>query len=260
MTKSNHDSLEIKPIELKEYSCKQSKHGHVPKVPLRMILLAPSGSGKTVLLSNLILNIYRGCFERIFVFSPSIDIDKTWEPVKKYQTDTMRASEKGKEKLYFDHYNPADLENIIETQHKIIKMMKAAKRTKLFSVLVVIDDFADDPIFTRQSKLLHSLFTRGRHNSISTIVSTQKFASIHPIVRVNAVALIVYRLRNNKEVESFLEEVSGLTGKKELLAIYKAATDDEYSFLYVNLAARKVSEMFYKNFTGRIELEDENND
>ena len=51
---NKHDSLDIKPIDLKEYSCKQSKHGHVPKVPLRMILLAPSGSGKTVLLSNLI--------------------------------------------------------------------------------------------------------------------------------------------------------------------------------------------------------------
>ena len=96
MTKSNHDSLEIKPIELKVYSCKQSKHSHVPKVPLRMILLAPSGSGKTVRLSNLILNVYRGCFERVFVFSPNVDVDKTWEPVKKYQTDTMRASEKGK--------------------------------------------------------------------------------------------------------------------------------------------------------------------
>ena len=57
-----------------------------------------------------------------------------------------------------------------------------------------------------------------------------------------------------------MEEVSGLTGKKELLAIYKAATDDEYSFLYVNLAARKVSGVFYKNFTGRIELEEETND
>ena len=44
-----------------------------------------------------------------FRFSPSTDIDKTWEPVKKYQSDTMRASEKGKEKLYFDRYNPADL-------------------------------------------------------------------------------------------------------------------------------------------------------
>ena len=82
MAPSKHDGLEIKPIDLKEYSRKQSKHAHVPKVPLRMILLAPSGSGKTVLLSNLILNIYRGCFERIFIFSPSIDIDATWGPVK----------------------------------------------------------------------------------------------------------------------------------------------------------------------------------
>ncbi len=93
MPPSKRDSLDIKPIGLKEYSCKQSKDEHVPKVPLRMILLEPSGSGKTVLLSNLILNIYRGCFERIFVFSPSIDIDKTWEPVKKHQSDGMKAIE-----------------------------------------------------------------------------------------------------------------------------------------------------------------------
>jgi hypothetical protein len=229
-----------------------------------MVLLAPSGSGKTVLLSNLILNIYRGCFERIYVFSPSIEIDKTWEPVKKYQAETMKVTEKDvtdgpkghKDKLYFDHYEANDLEHIIDTQHKVVKLMKAQKRTKLYSILVVIDDFADDPTFTRQSKLLHSLYTRGRHNSISTIVSTQKFAAIHPILRVNATSLIVYRLRNNKELESFLEEVSGLTGKKELMAIYKLATEEEYSFLYVNLAARRVSEMFYKNFMGRIELED----
>ncbi len=96
MPPSKHDSIDIKPIDLKEYSCKQSKHEHVPKVPLRMILLAPSGSGKTVLLSNLISNIYRGCFERIFAFSPSIDIDKTAEPVKKHQSDDMKAIEKTK--------------------------------------------------------------------------------------------------------------------------------------------------------------------
>ena len=91
-------------------------------------------------------------------------------------------------------------------------------------------------------------------------MSTQKFAAIHPILRVNATSLIVYRLRNNRELESFLEEVSGLTGKKDLLSIYKVATEEEYSFLYVNLSARSVKEMFYKNFTGRIELEDVSND
>ena len=88
----------------------------------------------------------------------------------------------------------------------------------------------------------------------------QKFAAIHPIIRVNATSLIVYRLRNHRELESFLEEVSGLSSKKELLQIYKVATEDEYSFLYVNLAARTIKEMFFKNFTARIELEDESND
>jgi hypothetical protein len=85
---------------------------------------------------------------------------------------------------------------------------------------------------------LHSLYTRERHNSISTIVSTQKFAAIRPIIRVKATSLIVYRLRNNRELESFLEEVSGLSSKKELLTIYKVGTEDQYSFLCVNLAAR----------------------
>ncbi len=81
----------------------------------------------------------------------------------------------------------------------------------------MIDDVAKDAVFTRQSKLLHSRYTRGRDNSISTIVSTQKFAAIHPIIKVNATSLIVYRLRSNRELESFLEEVSGLTNKKGLL-------------------------------------------
>lgn len=251
-----HDSLDIKPIGLTDYSCKQSKHGHVPKVPLRMVLLAPSGAGKTVLLSNLILNIYRGCFERIYIFSPSIDLDTTWKPVKKYQGDTMKVIENDKEKLYFDHYNPIDLENIISTQHKVTTLVKKQGRKKLFSILIVIDDFADDPIFTRQSKLLHGLFTRGRHNSISTIVSTQKFAAIHPIIRVNATSLIVYRLRNYKELEAFVEEVSGLVNKKELVEIYKTATEEEYSFLYINLTAKNINEMFFSTFKKRIQLTD----
>ncbi len=71
------------------------------------------------------------------MFSPSIDIDKTWEPVKKHPEDDMKAVEKGSEKLYFNHYDPADLEHVIDTQHKVIKLMKASNRKKLFSILIV---------------------------------------------------------------------------------------------------------------------------
>jgi zona occludens toxin (predicted ATPase) len=45
-----------------------------------------------------------------------------------------------------------------------------------------------------------ALYTRGRHNSISTITATQKFAAIAPIIRVNATELYIYRLRNYKDL------------------------------------------------------------
>jgi hypothetical protein len=208
------DTIIIKPIKLQEYTCKQSKHDIVPKLPLRGILLAPSGSGKTVLLSNLILNVYRDCFERIYIFSPSVNVDMTWQAVKDYQEKIMKVKETEKEKLYFDHYNIEDLQNIIDTQHKVILHMKNKNLQKLYSIMVVIDDFSDDPSFSRHSKLLHSLFTRGRHNSISTIVSTQKFTAVAQIIRVNATFLCVYRLRNNKDLEAFLDEVAGLLTRK----------------------------------------------
>ena len=51
--------------------------------------------------------------------------------------------------------------------------------------------FSDDPTFSRHSKLLHSLLTRGRHTSSLTIVSTQNFTAVAQAIRVNATCLCV---------------------------------------------------------------------
>ena len=166
----------------------------------------------------MILNIYKNCFSRIYIFSPSIDVDMTWEPVKKYIEEEMKILHTEKEPLFFDNYDASAKQNIIDKQRKVIDFMKKQKNTtKLYSVLVVVDDFADDPTFSRQSKMLHALYTRGRHNSISTITATQKFSSIAPIIRVNATELYVHRLRNYKDLETFIDEVSAVADKKTLL-------------------------------------------
>ena len=162
----------------------------------------------------------------------------------------MKVKETDDEKLYFSDYNPDDLEKIISTQSKLILQQKKQKDTKLYSVLVVVVDFADDPSFSRHSKVLHSLFTRGRHNSISNIVSTQKLTAIAPIIRVNDTFLIVYRLRNSKDLETFLEELSAMLPRKELIELYQLATKEPYSFLYINLVAKTLNNMFYINFKG----------
>ena len=112
-----------------------------------------------------------------------------------------------------------------------------------------------DPSFSRNGKLLHSLFTRGRHSLISTIVATQKFVAIHPIIRTNATELFVYRLRNQKDLDAFLEELSALYDKKTLLKLYQYATDQPFSFLYVKLTAHNRDDMFYMNLSAKLSVQ-----
>ena len=244
----------IEPIKLKEYESKQSKYSMVAKLPMRSVLLGPSGSGKTILLVNMILDIYRDCFARVYIWSPSINVDHSWEPVKKYIEKDLKVNT-SKEKIYFDEYNHEELENVIDTQFKLIDHMKKQEYKKLYNILIVVDDFADQASFTRHSKLLHSLYTRGRHLMISTITATQVFNALSPIIRKNITQLYVYKLRNYKDLETVIEELSALTDKKTLLEMYNMATKDPYSFWYINLIAKDINQMFHIKFNQKLLIE-----
>ena len=91
---------------------------------------------------------------------------------------------------------------------------------------------------------------------ISTITATQKFSAIHPIIRVNATELYIYRLRNYRDLETFIEEVSAVADKKTLLELYHMATNEPYSFLYVKLTAKTKDDMFYIRFDKKLIIED----
>ena len=79
---AENEAPTISPIKHIVYECKQSKYGeHVPKLPMRSMILSPSGGGKTVL-QNMIVDIHRGCFNRIYIFIQSIAIVHTWRPIK----------------------------------------------------------------------------------------------------------------------------------------------------------------------------------
>ena len=118
----------IVPISVKQFEVKQSKYEQVPKLPCRSVLLGASNSGKGILLQKLILDIYRDAFERVYIFSPSINVDHTWLPVKTYLDSNISLSE-DEPPLYYDHYDPESLEHIITTQRKIIEHQKS--QTKL---------------------------------------------------------------------------------------------------------------------------------
>ena len=257
----------VKPVNVKEYDFKQSKYDVAPRLPFNQIITGPSGSGKGILLQSMILDIYRDVFERIYIWSPSISVDSNWVPVKKYIQNNLKVDLE-KEKCFFDEYIPEELEKVIKQQHKVIEYQKKNDHKKLFSILVIVDDFAGSKAFSRNSPLLNQLYARGRHNAINIITATQKFNALSPIIRVNSRQLFFFRLRNYKEIET-MEELSAVLikkssvadtkslaeAKKLLLEVYNLATEEPYSFLFINLMKDDVNDMFYKSFDAKLVID-----
>ena len=178
----------VKLFPTDEYTSKQPRDPIVPRVPCTGIFLGPSKSGKTVALISAILDQYRtasgeSVFERVIVMSPSIEMDDAWKPVKHFIEHEMGVNT-DREQVYFDKWDEGALRGIIEKQKQITRKTKELGFKKLYQILIVIDDFADQPELHRRTGdgALDTLFIRGRHMQISTWVSSQKLRLISAAV------------------------------------------------------------------------------
>jgi hypothetical protein len=213
------------------------------------VFLAPSGQGKTTTLISMLLGPYRNTFDQIHVFSPSVEIDSAWNPVREFAKHLEGSSS------HHERDEPA-LKAILDQQRDKIKKLKDAKSTKpLPQVLTIIDDFADRAdIMHSAGNVLTTLFIRGRHFGSSCWLSSQKLTAISTVARVNFRFLLVWRLRNQKEIQALLEELSAIYPVKVLQQMYEEAINDEpYSFWFINLVAHK-DDMFYVRFEDKMLL------
>ena len=62
--------------------------------------------------------------------------------LKKYIQDNVKVDLE-KENGFFDDYIPEELDKVIKQQHKVIEYQKKNDHKKLFSILIIVDDFAD---------------------------------------------------------------------------------------------------------------------
>ena len=178
----------------------------------------------------MLLEQYRGVFEKIYIFSPSINIDDGWVPVKKYIEQDLGAE---REQTYYDEWDEAALRSSIQRQRKITQTSKKLEMKKLYQVLIILDDYADSPQLHKPHGALDTLFIRGRRMQISTWVRSQKLRLISAAVRVNQQFLCCWRLRSQHELDAVIEELSVLLPKDKVHSMYEQATREPYSFLFV---------------------------
>jgi hypothetical protein len=256
------DGLRIGPVK-QGYSVDlpQPKNDILPRLAARIIALGPSSSGKTNMLVTLLTDsrFYRGKFEKIYWCSPTATVDPALDALREYVQDHMQ-QDQSEDPTFHDGIPVEFLQSRVDRAKKVTEYLKAKKaKQKGFSTLIVLDDLADVKHgLPAISRFVDSLAVKARHWGVSFILSTQKLKLplISPTVRVNATALFVWRLRNQSDLwEGLIYEYSALVSKEKLYAAYKQAVSTPYNFLYVDLLAKDVNEMFYSGFTQRFVME-----
>ena len=87
-------------------------------------------------MQNMILKHFRGCWERIYVFSPTAVLDKsTWDPVRKYIQEEMGVDLK-KEPAFFETWDDgATLDKLVKKHSEVVRKQKERGDKQIFGCL-----------------------------------------------------------------------------------------------------------------------------
>lgn len=109
----------IKEVPVPDINHPDAKFEMLPRHEFTMGLIAPKGSGKTTTIINL-LEMYKGYFHSIIVFSPTVASDEKWDYIKA---------------------QPGILKQNIELQDWVEKLLKKRKGSRLVEGPMVKNEF-----------------------------------------------------------------------------------------------------------------------
>ena len=163
------------------------------------------------------------------------------------------------EEHFFDKYDDTTFQEIMEEQMSLIRALKKHDQPKYLAnrILIIFDDLVGSTLFSgSRGSYFKGVNTRHRHYSASFIMVSQGYKEIPKTIRTNWTALIVFEIGNEKEVQVIYEEYAMGLKYDDWLELYKFATSDDHSFLYINFQKPKRLRMM-KNFTDYLFVEEE---
>jgi hypothetical protein len=253
MEKPNPSSA-IQLHQAPSFGATKGHFAHLPSPSLRMAFCGVSQSGKGCCILDLLLRHYRGCFVRIYLFSPTALLDKSWEPLKKYVEGEMGV-DPDKEKWMFEEFDTKALQEQVDLQMKVAELAKTRGHKNIPQVLWVLDDMADDPsVLHSNSNLIASLAIKSRHYGGNLFLSTQRFRALANIIRVNLTAMFVWPAPNAKERKAIIEELAGHYSEKDIEEMLQHIARKPYAFLFADLKAKDPDLMFMDSLTSRIRV------
>lgn len=195
-------------------------HLHKLKIPFRMCLVAPSGSGKTNFLINL-LHVFscgdKGTFQSITILTKNSS-----EPLYRWISSVC---EQIVIKEGLEHTPSLD------------------KFDKDYNHLVVWDDL----VLSKDLSKVEQYYIRARKLNVSVIFISQSYFKIPKIIRNNCSYMVLLKLSGQREVNIILSEFGLGVTKEQLVKIYEFATREKLNPLIIDMEADP-TERFRKGF------------
>ena len=195
-------------------------HLHNLKLPFRMAIVAPSGSGKTNWLVNLIHLFSQG--KGTFVDVHIVTRNKN-EPLYNFlasKSDQIQIKE-GMENLpQLDKFD-------IDVNH-----------------LVVLDDL----VLSKDQSRIENYYIRARKLNVSVIYISQSYFRIPKIIRGNLSYLVLLKLSGERELRLILSEGGLGLSKDELLGLYNYAVQNKFDVLLIDYEA-PIEKRYRRNFS-----------
>lgn len=233
-------SLEVLPLREFAYEDKTKAFYNpiLPSIARRhgssILHLGPPQSGKSTLLSNLLLRFYcdnqgNSLFDDVYIFSSSILLgDSSTAALRKRFESTIFTDPTTAE---------ADMQRILDYQDSF-PVDPDTGETDRPSIAIVLDDII--PWQLKRNSALYNIASTYRHHGIDLLLYlTQKYRSLPPIIRSTVGHLWCHQNGNAKEMEAIAEECyvhrfpGGIRGFEKMLT--SATSKSRYDFLNLRL-------------------------
>ena len=227
LTQSRLAPLSSVPYPLNDFSSRSN---------FIMSIIAPTGSGKSVLLSNLIRKFYHKQFDKVYFCSSNVNdegevYDAAYDAI---DFDEKRVFQDINNEII--SYIREDIENDDDFDKKD------------FRALLVIDDLITSVANKRNTEVIKFIL-KSRHLKCSVIIVSHKWNMLPTVIRNNLTDVILFRTKSKQELETMYKGIIDLD-YDDWLSAYAYATSEKHQFLYIKLD--KNPQQYFHNFEEEI--------
>lgn len=226
------DGLNVKEIKTHLPKC-PSCHPLLPQPPFLLTVVAPRKSGKTNLMVDAMIDNkkFRNKFDDVYIWSQTYYLDPKWQKLNL------------EDERIFTTWNDAECKQIIAD------IEQQVEEDPHQNILFIFDDMIDANIMNvHKLGCLESVAVRGRHSNISIIIISQQYMKLSWPIRNNTTNMVIFRIRNSKELKKIIEDNQESLSSEQFFNIYDYATKEPYSFLHINNQEPQPRLRFRKNW------------